>query len=301
MASAAAFERALRGNRRYVDEKPKQKAKKGAGVARRWAVMKNGVYEPAADSVGYIFFDKTEDNFTSAHFHNSCEVVVVEKGQLSVRGNGEEHVLSRGDVFFAERYVTHLYKSVGHSSAYVWVLSDFYMSGLRALYEGSFPMFMFAGEDGNEPLVSFLQRLCGDWDKRNALMRRSAAEWMLGFLAGRYPPVCQNKGEGMLIAEVLRYIDENYGENLSVASVAKKFGYSPNYFSCLFHRYTDVNFRRYLNRIRIQKTEKLLEKGDIGVIAAAQQCGFVSMNTYYRALAEQEKVPADTSVRRLES
>lgn len=251
--------------------------------------MENGIYEPAADSAGYIFFTKSFDNITSAHFHSSCEVVVVAEGELSVRGNGEEHLLSRGDVFFAERYVTHLYRSVGHSVAYIWVLSDFYLSGLRSLYAGSFPMFMFAGENGNAPLLAFLERTFGEWKDYNALMRRSAAEWMLGYLAGRYPPAQKaGKDEGRLITGVLRYIDENYGENITVASVAKKFGYTPNYFSSLFHRYTAVNFRRYLNRIRIKKAEELQKQG-AGVIAAAQQCGFVSMNTYYRALAETER------------
>ena len=56
----------------------------------------------------------------------------------------------------------------------------------------------------------------------------------------------------------------------------------------MFHRYTAVNFRRYLNRIRIKKAEELQKQG-AGVIAAALACGFVSMNTYYRALAETER------------
>lgn len=251
--------------------------------------MKNGIYEPAADSAGYIFFAKSFDNITAAHFHSSCEAVIVAEGELSVRGSGEEHRLSRGDVFFAERYVTHLYRSVGHSVAYIWVLSDFYLSGLRSLYAGTFPMFMFAGEDGNAALLTFLERTYAEWGEYNALMRRSAAEWMLGYLAGRYPPVQKaGRDEGLLFTGVLRYIDENYGENITVASVAQKFGYSPNYFSSLFHRYTDVNFRRYLNRIRVKKAEELQKQG-AGVIESAQQCGFSSMNTYYRALAESEK------------
>ena len=251
--------------------------------------MENGIYEPAADSAGYILFTKSFDNVTAAHFHSSCEVVVVAEGELSVRGSGEERLLSRGDVFFAERYVTHLYRSVGHSVAYVWVLSDFYLSGLRSLYAGTFPMFMFAGEDANAPLIAFLERTRREWDTYNALMRRSAVEWMLGYLAGRYPPTRKpGKDEGLLFTDVLRYIDENFGENITVASVAKKFGYSPNYFSMLFHRYTDVNFRRYLNRIRLNKAEELQKQGT-GVIAAALACGFASMNTYYRALAESEE------------
>ncbi len=252
--------------------------------------MENGTYESQADIHRYILFEKSVNNHTAAHFHNSCEVVIVLEGKIAVRGNGTEKVLSRGDIFFAERYVTHIYKSLDETRAFIWVLSDFYLSGFRSLYKGVFPMFMYAGEDGNESLLAFLERTYAEWGHYNLLMRRSAVEWMIGYLAARYPPVEKpKKGDGFLITDILRYIDENFSQDLSVEGVAKTFGYTPNYFSYLFHRYTDMHFRAYLNRIRLRETDKRMKVSGIGVVAAAQQCGFSSMNTYYRALMQSKK------------
>ena len=119
-------------------------------------------------------------------------------------------------------------------------------------------------------------------------MNPGFADYLLGLLALRYPPLPRRADkEGMFIAEVLRYIGEHCGEPLSVRSLADRFGYTPNYFSALFNRYTAAHFRDYLGSVRLQKAEALRADG-AGIGEAALQSGFLSPNTYYRALAREK-------------
>ena len=248
--------------------------------------MKDAYYESAADRFEHFYLDYSTDNNTPAHYHNSVEIIVVAEGEFTARGNGEERTLHTGDVFFADNYVTHVYKTAFHSETYVIVLSDAYLKNFHTRYGGTFPMFMYAGEDKNARLLSLLASAAEDWNTYNALMKHGLADWILGYLADRYPPTEKKNGEeGRFIAEVLQYIDAHFAEELSVASLAEKFGYSPNYFSSLFNRFTDSHFRDYLNRIRLRETEALMKaEPDIPAGKAAMLCGFVSQNTYYRTL-----------------
>ena len=253
--------------------------------------MDKEYYESAADSPGYIYFRYSEDNRTPAHFHDSAELIFVESGGLIAVGNGRECVLGEGDVFFADAYVPHLYHTQEKSCVFVVVLSSRYLRDFREYYRGSLPMFMKAGEDKNAPLFCFLRENFARWDDMPPLMRTGFADWVLGFLAARYPPEEGAPARKTVQAEsVLRYIDEHYAEPLTMAGLAERFGYSPNYFSSLFHRCLRTSFRGYLGGVRLKKTEELLRREPhMGVGAAARACGFESPNTYYRAKKRRDE------------
>ena len=51
---------------------------------------------------------------------------------------------------------------------------------------------------------------------------------------------------------VLKYINEHIGEALTAANLAEHFGYSPWYFSDLFHRFTGTVFCEYIRHQRMQ-------------------------------------------------
>ena len=255
--------------------------------------MQNGFYESDADRAEYSYFKESKNNCTFAHFHKSCEILVVKSGEIVVRGNGEEKTLHRGDVFFADRYVTHLYRSCGETLAYIWVFSDYFMNDFRTVYKNALPAFMPVG-NGNEPLVDFADRVYPQWEDFGPLMRKGVADWVLGYLAQRYPPVEGKSGaDGFFFSRVLQYIEDRFREDLTVQSVADAFGYTPNYFSSLFYKYTAVHFRDYLNRFRLLETKKLRSSAGMSISEAAQSCGFLSMNTYYRALARWNEKDAD--------
>jgi AraC-like DNA-binding protein len=95
-------------------------------------------------------------------------------------------------------------------------------------------------------------------------------------------PINKNR-ETML--KVLDYIYENFSEELSLPFVASKFGYTTNYFSTLFNKFTAMNFNDYVNWVRYNKAVILLNDSKNGytVTEIANICGFGSMNTFYRA------------------
>ncbi|MBQ3133858.1 MAG: helix-turn-helix transcriptional regulator [Clostridia bacterium] len=70
------------------------------------------------------------------------------------------------------------------------------------------------------------------------------------------------------------YVKEHCCEQLTLAAVAKEFGYTKEYFSSAFKRSTGFGFSEYLNHMRISKAVHLLQTTDWSVTKLAALCGF---------------------------
>ena len=62
-----------------------------------------------------------------------------------------------------------------------------------------------------------------------------------------------------VILQVKRYVEDHYGERLSLEELAKKHSISRSYFRICFGRITGIPFNEYVRDIRIGKAKKYLE------------------------------------------
>ncbi|MBT3273992.1 MAG: response regulator [Spirochaetales bacterium] len=99
---------------------------------------------------------------------------------------------------------------------------------------------------------------------------RSAALLEDGALGGP-PAKPDNAYRDPIIERVLKYLNENYGPNVSLSSAAEMAYLSPVYFSKYIREHTGRTFTEHLTAVRIQKAIELLRKnkhpiGRIGAI-----------------------------------
>ncbi len=76
--------------------------------------------------------------------------------------------------------------------------------------------------------------------------------------------------ENPLINDVMRYIDANFRQELTLSRAADYFAVSPSHLSRLFKRCSGLNFKQYLTQRRIAEAKRLLEddpERKIGAIA----------------------------------
>jgi len=79
---------------------------------------------------------------------------------------------------------------------------------------------------------------------------------------------------------VLSYIYSNYGEDITLQSIAQKLNYSPAYVSTIFSTYAGRNFKAYLDNIRVNRAADLLKKTGLNISEIAMQCGFSTLRTF---------------------
>ncbi|MDD4558580.1 MAG: AraC family transcriptional regulator [bacterium] len=65
--------------------------------------------------------------------------------------------------------------------------------------------------------------------------------------------------ENPLINDVMRYIDSNFKQELTLSRLSDCFAVSPSYLSRLFKRCSGLNFKQYLTQRRIAEAKRLLE------------------------------------------
>ena len=77
----------------------------------------------------------------------------------------------------------------------------------------------------------------------------------------------------------LEYIHQHYGERLELPKVARVAGFTPKYFSQLFHERRN-DFRGYLAKLRFERAKQLLSGTDLTVTRVAELSGYASRNTF---------------------
>ncbi|MFF2157684.1 helix-turn-helix domain-containing protein [Paenibacillus chitinolyticus] len=85
----------------------------------------------------------------------------------------------------------------------------------------------------------------------------------------------RNLGSRQNINRAMQYMQEHFArEDLSLSEVAEAIGMSDAYLSRTFKEETNVNFVKYLIRLRMEKARDLLEHTDCPTTDAAYQVGF---------------------------
>lgn len=242
--------------------------------------MKESFYEREADGSRYFSVMKSKNNRTPAHFHNATEIIAVTSGCERVVINGAERVLHAGELAVSNSFDVHYYDCVGESAVTVVMLSEEYTAHFRETFGGS-PTNFFPQNALSEHIFELIEALY-EAQSKNQLIISGYVDVLLGTMFQACSSVQKTGEGGGRVADILRYLDDNFSKKLTLASVSAQFGYSTNYFSALFNRFTGMHFKDYLNRLRIARAEAQLKGGaKVGEILSA--CGFESPNTYYRA------------------
>ncbi|WP_249308741.1 response regulator transcription factor [Lederbergia citrea] len=80
--------------------------------------------------------------------------------------------------------------------------------------------------------------------------------------------------------KLLDYIERHYAESISLSEMAKHFHFNPSYLSTFFNTHNKEGFSEYLNRIRIEKSVELLEKGTVSISEISGMVGY-SDHSYF--------------------
>lgn len=81
---------------------------------------------------------------------------------------------------------------------------------------------------------------------------------------------------------ILKYIEQNYMNDITLEDLADLAGYSTYHFSRIFKKYSNTTFINFLNRRRVKAAELLLLESGSTITDVAMQVGFASLTTFNR-------------------
>ena len=80
--------------------------------------------------------------------------------------------------------------------------------------------------------------------------------------------------------KAMLYMEQHYAEDITLKSLAEVINYNSVYLSSLFARYAGVNFKKYLDNIRINKAIWLINHTKLKISNISAQCGFNNIRTF---------------------
>jgi AraC-like DNA-binding protein len=120
--------------------------------------------------------------------------------------------------------------------------------------------------------------------------------------------LCRLYGEGGKQADfyisahtqkVLKYMESNYFESVTIAKLSKVAGVSASYLSRIFRQETGMGVHEYLNRYRISKASVLLHTQNISDVA--YQCGFSDCSHFISVFKKQFRCTPKAYQKRLQT
>ena len=224
------------------------------------------------------------------HWHDRMELLCVIKGSLELHVEERQFTLREGQIAVFGPQQMHGGFAGSEGVVYHTIMFDVekFCNGTIAAEKYLVPLCQkklgFQQNIEDERLRKCVYRLVetlADREEENPLLSVSIIYEMLGILY-RYRDQSarvihrQNKGFG----EILEYVNACYTQKISPREISLKFGYNEAYFCRRFREITGLTFTRYIQALRMEHAQKLLQntKYEIGIVA--WECGYEDVSYF---------------------
>ncbi|HBO36493.1 MAG TPA: hypothetical protein DD633_08085 [Sphaerochaeta sp.] len=93
-----------------------------------------------------------------------------------------------------------------------------------------------------------------------------------------------------VVANIQQYIKEHVTRKLNLGEVALLFGFSQNYLSSLFSKYSGCSFVEYTTNAKIAAAKEMMAKGDYKIYEVADTLGFESSFYFSKVFKKVEGI-----------
>lgn len=236
-----------------------------------------------------FFSSKILENFSfPPHLHPYVEIAYVIEGSIEVTINDTQRCLKAGEVSICFPNDIHTFNSDGFSKIILFIFSpdltrSFFGIRMDKTLENPF-MSKNIVDDGISPLLYMLH------DEYKSVNNKYVIKGLLYTILGKLDSHFTFKKSSTFynstMQNLLKYIEIHYHEKISLDSIAKDLGFSKFYLSRIFSNKIGYQFNDYINRLRINKAQKLLSETELPVTVIALECGFESQRNFNRIFKE---------------
>ena len=226
------------------------------------------------------------DHSFPTHVHDAVEIICMTCGALDMTVGGEKFHLVPGDIAISFPSVPHSYDFVSADAA---GLSVIFLPDAIAEFSGNFRSSLpvsaaMRGRSVPDELTEIIRQMQKISVQGPDSLLPGYLHLFLAymFLRLELKPLSKQLQSG-LAQQVLHYISGHFTEPLTQDSVSRALGVSVTHLSHIFSQQLNVNFREYVNALRIDHACALLYDSSLTISQIAYQCGFGNPRTFHRA------------------
>jgi xylan 1,4-beta-xylosidase len=249
---------------------------------------------------------------TALHAHPELEILLVLKGSVSVRIEGNAYLLGPGDLILVNGNAPHLSQESGDENVLLAVQID---ASFTRKYDPDIDRRRFGfneafAEAPDAAVFNKFRTICARllWETRlkNVGYQIAAESLTLELLSLLMREFESRLTEPTLAEEdsvpdaslfyarinrIVALVEKRYREKLSLAEIAKAESLNMTYLSRFFKEKMGYSFTEFVQFIRLKKTLRLLEDTDLKIVDIALDCGFPNVKSYNLVFKRAYRMP----------
>lgn len=243
--------------------------------------------------------DQTKKDF-SYHYHDFHKIIVFISGKVTYHIEGKAYHLKPRDILLVSQGAIHkpeIDPSVPYERYIFWIRDDLSCQELNTCFQKandrSFNLVRAdsALQERLKDLLSEIEQTLqnkhfGDTVLRNALFTQFMIYINRIFLRTSSSPDKKTYSSDTQVEQLLKYINRNLSENLSIDQLANRFFFSKYHMMRKFKNETGYTIHNYITSKRLLMARSLISQG-MPVMKAAQASGFHDYTTFVRAYKKQ--------------
>ena len=243
--------------------------------------------------------DQTKKDF-SYHYHDFHKIIVFISGKVTYHIEGKAYHLKPRDILLVSQGAIHkpeIDPSVPYERYIFWIRDDLSCQELNTCFQkANDRSFNLVRADSalQERLKDLLPEIeqtlqnkhFGDTVLRNALFTQFMIYINRIFLRTSSSPDKKTYSSDTQVEQLLKYINRNLSENLSIDQLANRFFLSKYHMMRKFKNETGYTIHNYITSKRLLMARSLISQG-MPVMKAAQASGFHDYTTFVRAYKKQ--------------
>lgn len=237
----------------------------------------------SSSKMPFIFSsDRHIDVECVVHIHATMEIVIVNKGTLTMTADGIEYDIPEGHGLFIPPFSPHTFHSKEPNLCHVLAFSEVLVP------------YFFDFVKKNTPTTHLFKLSASSHELSERLLpdRSNSADYITAeavlaplchdiYLSCNFEP--RKVFFGDTFSKVIDYIEAHYTEDIDLDSVARAVGTHPVTVSKIFSKHTGVGFHYYLQYQRCSHAAYLLKNRNMSISEIAYDSGFGSIRSFNRA------------------
>ena len=242
----------------------------------------------------FLFEGEKGNYFRDKHWHRSIEIFMVFEGHLKFYLNDLEQKLNPGEFVLVNSNEIHAIDSPEPNKTVVIQIplktfSD-YFTGEQYI------RFTHESKKQDVQVVDLIREMFAAYGKKETGydMRVKSGYYMLLYMLVSVYRELDVKDELLKqnrklnkLTPITNYMKEHYQEELSLEALAEVFGYTPAYISRMFQKYAGINYKDYLQGVRVEYAFAELNRAEHTVSEVAFHHGFPSSRAFSKAFQKK--------------
>jgi AraC-type DNA-binding domain-containing proteins len=242
----------------------------------------------------FLFEGGDGNYFRDKHWHRSVELFAVYEGTLRFYLNEEAYPLQTGEFMLVNSNEIHSVDSPEPNRTIVLQIPlktfEDYYTGERFIRFTHDPL----PQDGQVmKLIREIHRAYEEGACGYEMRVKGLYYMLLYLLVTEYretdvtPDMVKWHKNLNRLSLITDYIKENYASDLSLEALAGIFGYSPTYLSRMFQKYAGINYKSYLQNIRVERAFQELANTEHTISETAMNNGFPNSKALAKAFQKK--------------